>query len=120
MHHAYLKLHQQSYAHSIEVRDQQNQLLGGLYGVALSPIFFGESMFSNVTDASKVSLLALVRHLQANAYQIIDCQVESDHLNSLGASNLSRREFESFLAQTDPGTHPRGAWSLDIDAGELL
>jgi len=77
MHKAYLELHKQGYAHSIEVWQDQ-QLVGGLYGLALGPVFFGESMFSRISNASKVALVGLSRHLINNGIDIIDCQVASD------------------------------------------
>ena len=81
---AYMELHRAGYAHSIEVWDQA-QLQGGLYGVARGRVFFGESMFSRVSDASKVALVALARMLADKGMEVIDCQVESAHLNSMGA-----------------------------------
>lgn len=103
---AYCELHQGGLAHSIEVYDSHGELAGGLYGIALGRVFFGESMFSRVTDASKVALVALVWLLRRSGFRLIDCQVESDHLNSLGARNIPRLDFERELAQT-----------VDVDAG---
>ncbi|MEE4660957.1 MAG: leucyl/phenylalanyl-tRNA--protein transferase [Halieaceae bacterium] len=116
---AYMDLHRQGYAHSVEVWDEQNQLQGGLYGVALGRVFFGESMFSRVSDASKVALLALTREIPRRGFSVIDCQVESEHLNSMGARNIPRVDFEKFLAQTAE-EHPQGHWDVDVSAGELL
>lgn len=117
---AYMELHRAGYAHSIEVWDEQDQLQGGLYGVAMGRVFFGESMFSNATDASKVALVALARSLLPElGYRIIDCQVESDHLNSMGARNIPRVDFESYLPHTSGTGEGRGPWSLDISAGDL-
>jgi leucyl/phenylalanyl-tRNA--protein transferase len=117
---AYIELHSYGYAHSIEVRDRSGELVGGLYGVALPPVFFGESMFSLADDASKVALVALVHRLREKGYSAIDCQVESEHLNSLGARNIPRREFELHLEhERDPGTEHR-RWEMDMDAGDLL
>ena len=100
MYSAYLALHQQHYAHSIEVW-QENQLVGGLYGLALGRSFFGESMFSRVNDASKVGLVTLCRYLSAANYRVIDCQVASDHLFSLGAIEIEGNQFLSFIADAD-------------------
>lgn len=94
---AYLALHQQGYAHSIEVWDQQ-QLVGGLYGLALGKVFFGESMFSIANDASKVALATLCYWLAQHQYQVIDCQVSSEHLLSLGAEEIPREVFLSYLS----------------------
>jgi leucyl/phenylalanyl-tRNA--protein transferase len=78
------------HAHSIEVYDDRDCLVGGLYGVALGGVFFGESMFSHVSDASKVALVALVQLWSARGGSLIDCQVENPHLNSLGARCIPR------------------------------
>ncbi|WP_114417770.1 leucyl/phenylalanyl-tRNA--protein transferase [Marinospirillum perlucidum] len=95
---AYNELHQQGYAHSVEVW-QGDQLVGGLYGLALGRVFFGESMFSRITDASKIALVSLARKLEALDFTLIDCQVYSPHLASLGARELERNEFLRLLQQ---------------------
>lgn len=94
----YHKLHQMGYAKSVEVW-QQNTLVGGLYGIELAnkKIFCGESMFSRVSDASKVALYHLVEKLKKENYFIIDCQVYSNHLASLGAEEISRDKFLAYL-----------------------
>jgi len=79
-------------AHSVEVR-QRGRLVGGLYGIALGRVFFGESMFSRVSDASKVALAHLVEQVQSRGYRLIDCQVYSRHLISLGAQEIPRARF---------------------------
>jgi leucyl/phenylalanyl-tRNA--protein transferase len=89
---AYLRLHQLGIAHSVEVW-QQGQLCGGLYGLAIGQVFFGESMFSQVRDASKVALVKLTRQLKHWGYGLIDCQVSSRHLQSLGAQDIPRQDF---------------------------
>ena len=89
---AYGRLHKAGYAHSVEAW-QDGILAGGLYGVALGPFFFGESMFSRRTDASKVVFTTLARLLRELDYELIDCQLPSAHLFSLGARSLSRSEF---------------------------
>jgi len=86
---AYIQLHHQGYAHSIEVYEN-DQLAGGLYGVAIGKVFFGESMFSCASNASKVALVYLLKNTD---YQLIDCQVENPHLKSLGAFNIERSAF---------------------------
>lgn len=93
---AYTLLHQQGYAHSVECW-QAGTLVGGLYGVALGSVFFGESMFSRCSNASKAAFIYLCQQLDAAGYGLIDCQVENDHLNSLGAELWSRERFESAL-----------------------
>ena len=89
---AYLKLHYLGYAHSVEVW-QEHTLVGGIYGVAIGKLFCGESMFSGVSNASKVALSYLITHLRKEAFPIIDCQVENQHLLSLGATNIDREEY---------------------------
>ena len=96
MQEAYNRLHLQGYAHSVEAW-YQGELVGGLYGIALGKVFFGESMFSRRTDASKVAFVHLVRQLQRWGYQLIDCQVSSEHLSSLGAVEIPRRDFSRQL-----------------------
>jgi leucyl/phenylalanyl-tRNA---protein transferase len=89
---AYLGLHRTGYAHSFETwRDRT--LVGGLYGVALGRMFFGESMFSRATDASKVALVALVQELKARGFPLIDCQMHTPLLASLGGREIPRRSF---------------------------
>ena len=87
---AYLGLHRRGTAHSVEVLDRDGTLVGGLYGVAVGQAFFGESMFSRVPSASRVALVALVDILRRGGFRLIDCQVESDHMNTMGARNISR------------------------------
>jgi leucyl/phenylalanyl-tRNA---protein transferase len=104
---AYCRLHQLGYAHSVESW-HEGELVGGLYGVALGRVFFGESMFTLKTDASKVALVHLVKLLRAGEFRLIDCQVITRHLQSLGAREISRREFLSRLAKALDGEdlHP--------------
>ena len=117
---AYVTLHQQGVAHSVEVYDPDNKLVGGLYGVAIGQAFFGESMFSLLSNASKVAMVALVYMLKKAGFTLIDCQIESDHLNSLGAINISRVDFERRLAQTVDVSVGREVWSVPSNCGELL
>lgn len=93
---AYCKLHRLKKAVSVEVW-KKNELVGGLYGVDLGHVFCGESMFSKVSNASKIAFIALVRHLQANHYKLLDCQVYNEHLESLGAREIPRSEFIKIL-----------------------
>jgi leucyl/phenylalanyl-tRNA--protein transferase len=94
--HAYNELHLSGYAHSAEAW-LDSELVGGLYGIAMGRIFFGESMFHTKTDASKVAFASLVQLLRQWGYQLIDCQVSTEHLISLGAEEISRSEFASLL-----------------------
>jgi leucyl/phenylalanyl-tRNA--protein transferase len=93
---AYIKLHSLGFAHSVEVYAGE-ELVGGLYGVALGKVFFGESMFSRVTDASKVALKVLCDRLIAREFVLIDCQMVTAHLLSLGAKAIPRSEFIALL-----------------------
>jgi leucyl/phenylalanyl-tRNA--protein transferase len=93
---AYGKLHELGYAHSVEVW-LGDKLIGGLYGVALGRVFYGESMFSLQTDASKIALAHLCHHLRNLEFGIIDCQMETAHLASLGARPIPRSGFIALL-----------------------
>ena len=93
---AYVKLHQLGYAKSVEVW-QNNELVGGLYGIDLGPVFCGESMFSKVSNTSKVAFITLVENLKIRKYKLIDCQVHNDHLESLGAREIDRAQFLEIL-----------------------
>lgn len=92
---AYIDLHAAGHAHSVECHDG-DELVGGLYGVVLGKVFFGESMFSRHTNASKLCLKHLV---ECGRYELIDCQMATDHLHSLGAREISRESFEKELAR---------------------
>lgn len=92
MQQAYIRLHQLGHAHSAESW-QGEELVGGLYGIRLGRVFYGESMFSRRTDASKVAFVHLVRRLQEEGVELIDCQVTTEHLLSLGAEAIPRRRF---------------------------
>jgi leucyl/phenylalanyl-tRNA---protein transferase len=93
---AYCKLHKQGFAQSVEVW-QDDELVGGLYGVDLGNIFCGESMFSKVPNASKVAFVKLIEYLKVNNYRLLDCQVHNDHLEKLGAFEISREAFMKIL-----------------------
>ncbi len=95
---AYLKLHQLGIAHSVEVW-QDEQLVGGLYGLAMGRLFFGESMFSRTADASKVAFVTLVERLRDWGFQLIDCQMPTQHLASFGARAIPRQVFADSLAR---------------------
>ena len=111
---AYVALHEQGYAHSVETW-QGDQLVGGLYGVAIGSAFFAESMFTKVDDASKVALVSLVRQLRAWSFRIIDCQQSSPHVLRLGAEDIPRREYIEHLSKavTQPGRH--GRWEFQAE-----
>ena len=114
MRYAYNELHARGHAHSVEVwRD--GELIGGLYGIALGRVFFGESMFSRATDASKIALYWLCRQLQRWRFELIDCQISSAHLLSLGARELPRSEFLPQLALAVQGPSPTPRWSFEAD-----
>lgn len=100
MHDAYLHLNQAGYAHSIEAWHNQ-KLVGGLYGVVLGSVFFGESMFSAVNNASKVALYGLCQWLMKKKFSVIDCQIANDHLLSLGAEEIPRNDFCQYLREID-------------------
>ncbi len=93
---AYIRLHQLGFAKSVEVWNK-DELVGGLYGIDLGHIFCGESMFSKVSNTSKLAFIHLVQELQKKDYKLIDCQVYNEHLESLGAREISREEFVGFL-----------------------
>ncbi|AXG74111.1 leucyl/phenylalanyl-tRNA--protein transferase [Flavobacterium arcticum] len=89
---AYTRLHELGYAKSVEVW-QDNELVGGLYGIDLGTVFCGESMFSKVSNASKIAFIALAQKLKRENYRILDCQVHNSHLESLGAREIDRETF---------------------------
>jgi leucyl/phenylalanyl-tRNA--protein transferase len=93
---AYISLHQSGFAHSAEVW-QGSTLLGGLYGIRMGKVFFGESMFSTVSNASKYAFILYVRQLQREGVELIDCQVYTEHLESLGARMIPRPDFLGLL-----------------------
>jgi leucyl/phenylalanyl-tRNA--protein transferase len=109
---AYSRLHEMGYAHSVETW-HEDKLVGGLYGVSLGAAFFGESMFSHATDASKVALARLVAQLRRWDFRFIDCQLASDHLYSLGAEDIPRERFLALLAAALEADDRRGRWRLE-------
>ncbi|MDD9890275.1 MAG: leucyl/phenylalanyl-tRNA--protein transferase [Gammaproteobacteria bacterium] len=111
---AYIKLHEHGYAHSVEVH-AGTDLVGGLYGVALGKVFFGESMFSREDNTSKLALVYLVEQLRQWGFELIDCQLSSEHLFSLGAMEISRDEFIDCLKELLQGEDKIGKWQLDSD-----
>ena len=95
---AYLRLHELGFAHSVECWEEE-QLVGGIYGVCIGRCFFGESMFSRRPNASKIALVELVRHLQDKDFVLLDCQQTTEHLLSMGAREISRKDFLDCLQQ---------------------
>nr|WP_322623260.1 leucyl/phenylalanyl-tRNA--protein transferase [uncultured Flavobacterium sp.] len=93
---AYCRLHELGYAKSVEVW-QDDELVGGLYGIDLGHVFCGESMFSKVSNASKIAFIALAQKLERENYRLLDCQVYNDHLDSLGACEILREDFMEIL-----------------------
>ena len=113
MQQAYCALHNAGHAHSVEAW-QDGQLVGGLYGIAIGQVFFGESMFSHARDASKTAFVHLVQQLQSWGFQLIDCQVDSAHLQSLGASQLSRAEFSRYLDEYCETEAKSANWNIGV------
>jgi leucyl/phenylalanyl-tRNA--protein transferase len=109
---AYCGLHDAGYAHSIEAW-LNDRLAGGLYGVALGRAFFGESMFTHVTDASKVAFVALVRQLHQWQFGLIDCQMKTSHLASFGAREIPRTDFARRLSSLVDYEPTPGPWHIE-------
>lgn len=107
---AYVRLHELGYAHSVEVWKEE-ELVGGLYGVALGKVFFGESMFARETNASKFGFITIVKKLQEQGFQLIDCQQETNHLRSLGARAIDRKEFLAILQKNQAEETLVGSWA---------
>lgn len=108
---AYARLHALGHAHSVEVW-VGDELVGGLYGVAVGKAFFAESMFSRRTNASKAAMVLLVQELRARDFLVMDCQLPSSHLATMGAREIPRREFLALLSQSVVGAPTQGAhWS---------
>ena len=112
---AYSNMHQLGHAHSVECW-QNNNLVGGLYGMAIGQVFFGESMFSKEKDASKVALVALTDKLKEWSYQLIDCQVQSEHLSQLGAEDMPRKQFCRLLNKLVEQAPSDAAWQANWTA----
>ena len=112
MRQAYLALHELGYAHSVETW-VNNELVGGLYGLSIGRMFYGESMFAHTTDASKIALAHLARLLQERGYGLIDCQMSTPHLASLGAREIPRTEFIARLRSLTETPGLAGKWPID-------
>lgn len=109
---AYLRMHELGHAHSVECW-REGRLVGGLYGMAIGRVFFGESMFACETDASKVALAHLARLLANRGYGMIDCQMTTAHLLSMGAREISRARFTAALRQWATEGPPPQRWAAD-------
>jgi leucyl/phenylalanyl-tRNA--protein transferase len=110
---AYGRLFDAGYAHSVETW-LDGRLVGGLYGVAIGRMFYGESMFSRVPDASKIALVRLAQQLQQWGFGMIDCQMETPHLSSMGARTLPRAAFVARLTELVNLPHRPGPWTFDV------
>ena len=108
---AYCLLHEMGFAHSVECW-QENRLSGGLYGIGLGGVFFGESMFSLQPNTSKIALVTLVQKLQEWKFDLIDCQMRTAHLIQFGAREISRREFQKILAESMLQPTKSGKWEV--------
>lgn len=109
---AYINLHELGYAHSVECWHEE-KLIGGLYGVALDRVFFGESMFTIMSNGSKIALATLARYLTMQGYRLIDCQMKTDHLLRYGACEISGRKFRKHLKDYIHQLSPDGKWKYD-------
>lgn len=107
---AYARLHSLGYAHSVETW-VEGELAGGLYGIAIGGMFYGESMFMRRRDASKIALVQLVRQLATRGFGMIDCQMRTGHLASLGGREIPRTEFSQRLAELINYALPNGNWT---------
>ncbi len=107
---AYVGLHEQGAAHSVEVL-KDGKLVGGLYGVSLGKIFFGESMFTHVSNASKFGFISIVRKLKEKGFWLIDCQQQTAHLESLGGRPIPRREFLNYMRKNSSEKSLEGNWN---------
>ncbi len=107
----YVGLHDMGIAHSVEVYEGE-ELVGGLYGLALGKVFFGESMFFTRPNASKFGFISLVRRLEEREYKLIDCQQETHHLKSLGGRPITRSAFLDHLAEIDAEATEQGTWDV--------
>lgn len=115
MQRAYVALHERGHAHSVEAW-RGDELVGGLYGIAVGRVFCGESMFAAAPDASKVAFVELVRQLGRWGYPLVDCQVHTDHLARFGADEVPRGEFIGALHALSDGGREPGPWAFDEEA----
>jgi len=119
--HAYARLHRRGRAHSMECRDRDRRLVGGVYGVSLGAAFFAESMFHRVSNASKVALVALVQVLASAGFRLFDCQQETPHVAAMGARSVPRSHFLSVLADARAASaRPPAPGPLSWGTADLL
>ena len=118
MEQAYKRLHNLGFAHSVEVW-QDEELVGGLYGVSLGRAFFGESMFSLASNASKTAFVLFVLALREKGFGLMDCQVYTEHLSQFGAYEVSRSDFLQLLQEVLDAPTKRGSWSSWIDLEKM-
>jgi leucyl/phenylalanyl-tRNA--protein transferase len=114
MREAYVTMHRLGWAHSFEAWDD-DELIGGLYGLAIGDVFFGESMFSRRADASKIAFVNAVAYLRDRGFRLIDCQVWSHHLKTLGARTMPREQFLALLTTLCDADRRPGSWSADYE-----
>ena len=119
MQQAYISLHHHNIAHSVEVWCD-SRLAGGLYGIAIGQVFFGESMFSLEDNASKIALVYLSKQLQLWGFGLIDCQIASQHLENFGAREIPRRQFHQRLVNYRDKQGKSGPWKMGLGAKEVL
>lgn len=110
MQNAYLELHRLGYCHSVECW-QGDVLAGGLYGVRIDKVFFGESMFTRINDGSKIAFVALVAHLRELGVELIDCQMTTEHLLRFGAREVEGKKFQVLLQNLIQSSNPDGRWT---------
>lgn len=110
MQNAYIELHRRGYCHSVECW-QNGVLAGGLYGVLIDKVFFGESMFTRITDGSKIAFVALVEHLKRIGVQLVDCQMTTEHLLRFGAREVEGKTFQQLLYKYIQSSNPDGRWT---------
>ncbi|MBI5212603.1 MAG: leucyl/phenylalanyl-tRNA--protein transferase [Nitrospirae bacterium] len=115
---AYIDLHKSGFAHSVESR-LNGELAGGLYGVSLGGVFFGESMFSKKNNASKVAFVTLTQQLKEWGFKLIDCQITTGHLMSLGAKEMPRSEFIALLKRALEMPTKKGKWILPVNPEDI-
>lgn len=115
MYQAYLRLHELGIAHSVEVWNSNDELVGGLYGVSTGGVFSGESMFSKERDVSKVAFVALAWHMQHWGYSLIDCQIQNAHLTSMGAVDIPRKKYLQILKTSSKFRQDDWTFVEDLD-----
>lgn len=118
MQESYTTLHRLGFAHSVECWEGE-LLVGGLYGIALGKVFFGESMFSRIKCGSQFALIALVKYLQNKNFQLIDCQMTTDHLLRFGAREISGQEFRTYLKKYITNFKPYDNWKNESDKNDM-